>query len=55
MNKLLATYRANPSFANARKVRAYERAHPFALCLLTREDANLVADAIHHANTPQEA
>lgn len=53
MQKLLIAYRAKPTFANARKVRAYERSHPMALCLLTRDDANLVADAIHHANTPQ--
>lgn len=53
MTKLLAAYRANPTFANARKVRAYERSHPMALVLLTREDADLVADAIHHSNTPQ--
>jgi hypothetical protein len=50
MTKLLAAYRANPSLANAQKVRAYERKHPFALTLLSRDDADLVADAIHRAN-----
>lgn len=54
MTKLLTAYRANPTFANARKVRAYERSHSFSVCLLSREDADLVADAIHHANTPQD-
>lgn len=51
MAKLLASYRAKPSFANARKIRAYERAHPMALCCMSRDDADLIADAIHHANT----
>lgn len=50
MTKVLATYRANPTLANAQKVRAYERKHPMAACMLTREDQNLLADAIHHAN-----
>lgn len=50
MTKLLATYRAAPTLKNAVKVRAYERSHPMSLCLLSREDADLVADAIHQAN-----
>jgi hypothetical protein len=50
MQKLLTAYRANPTFKNAQKVRAYERSHPMAMCLLMREDADLVADAIYHAN-----
>jgi hypothetical protein len=53
MSKLLNTYRANPTFKNAQKVRAYERSHPMSVCMLTREDADLVAAAIHQANTPQ--
>ena len=52
MLKVLAQYRANPTFANARKVRAYERSHPMCMCMLSRDDADLVATAIHHANTP---
>ena len=50
MTKVLNIYRANPTLANARKVRAYERSHPMAACLLAREDADLLADAIHHSN-----
>ena len=50
MTKLLNTYRATPSLANAQKLRSYERKHPMAACLLVREDADLLADAIHHAN-----
>ena len=52
MQKLLNTYRADPSFANARKLRAYERAHPFASCMLTREDDELLNNAILQANAP---
>jgi hypothetical protein len=54
MSKLLATYRTAPTFKNAQKVRAYERKHAFAICLLSADDAALVATAIHHANTPQD-
>ncbi len=50
MTKLLDKYRSDRSPANARKLRAYERTHPMAVCLLTREDADLLADAIHQAN-----
>lgn len=50
MSKLLTAYRANPSLKNAQKLRAYERSHPMAVCMLPREDADLLADAIHHAN-----
>lgn len=52
MFKLLNTYRASPTVKNAQKLRAYDRSHPFAACMLTREDGDLLADAIHHANTP---
>lgn len=50
MTKVLNAYRTNPTLANAQKVRAYERKHPMAACMLTREDADLLADAIHHSN-----
>ena len=50
MNKLLSQYRAKPSFANARKVRAYERAHSMSIVMLSKEDRDLLADAIYHAN-----
>jgi len=50
MQKLLITYRTDRSLKNAQKLRAYERSHPMTVCMLTREDANLLADAIHQAN-----
>lgn len=50
MQKLLTAYRADKSIGTARKIRAYDRAHSMAACLLTREDADLLADAINHAN-----
>lgn len=50
MQKLLNQYRNNPTFANAMKVRKYERAHMMSLCCITVEDQNLIADAIYHAN-----
>ena len=53
MSKLLASYRSAPTFKNAQKIRAYARKHSLATCLLNREDADMVADAIHHANMPQ--
>ena len=53
MTKLLTAYRTAPTFKNAQKVRAYERAHMMVVCCLSAADQALVADAIHHANTPQ--
>lgn len=50
MTKLITAYRAAPTLKNAIKLRAYERSHPMAVCILTREDADLLADAIHQAN-----
>lgn len=44
MTKLLNAYRTAPTLANAQKIRAYARSHPFAACLLQ------VADAVHQAN-----
>jgi len=54
MAKLLNAYRASPTLNNARKIRAYERKHSFSVCLLSPADQDLVANAIHHANTPQD-
>lgn len=57
MNKLLDllnTYRGLRTLAAAQKVRAYERKHPMAAVLLNKLDADMLADAIHHANTPQD-
>ena len=50
MSKLIQKYRSEPSIKNAQKLRAYERSHPMAVCMLSREDADLLADAIHQAN-----
>jgi hypothetical protein len=50
MLKLLTIYRANQTLKNAQKLRAYARAHPFSACLLSNEDSDLLANAIHHAN-----
>jgi hypothetical protein len=50
MTKLIAAYRADRSIKNAQKLRAYDRKHPMASCFLTKEDADVLADAIHHAN-----
>lgn len=50
MAKLLAAYKANPTLKNAQKVRAYDRAHSMAACFCLGADADLLADAIHHAN-----
>jgi hypothetical protein len=50
MSKLLTAYRANPTFKNAQKLRAYERAHPMSCCMLSRDESRLLADAIYHAN-----
>jgi len=51
MQKLLNNYRAAPTVKNAQKLRAYERSHPMAVCMLSKEDSDLLADAVHKANT----
>jgi len=53
MNKLLTTYRADPTLKNAQKIRAHDRAHPMSRSVLSKDDADLVADAIHKANAGQ--
>jgi hypothetical protein len=50
MIKLIEKYLANPTYKNAQKVRAYERAHPMARCMLTAEYTDALANAIRHAN-----
>jgi hypothetical protein len=50
MTKLIAAYRAKPTLINALKLREYSRKHPMALCVMAKEDADLLADAIHHSN-----
>ena len=50
MQKLLNTYRDDPTLKNAQKIRAYERKHPMSRVLLPLDYDNLLADAIFHAN-----
>jgi hypothetical protein len=50
MTKLLAAYRAAPTYKNAQKIRLYDRQHMMAVVCLGKEDQDLVATAIHHAN-----
>jgi hypothetical protein len=45
MIKLLAKYRANPTFANALKLATYDRLHPMTVCTLTLEDQATLAKA----------
>ena len=49
MQKLLNAYRADPTLKNADKLRAYDLKHPFGSCMLTREDGELLNDAIHRS------
>jgi len=51
MQKLIDAYRRDPSLTNAQRIRSYERKHMMSTALLSPADADLVADAIHHANT----
>lgn len=50
MTKLLNAYRHFPTLQNARKLRSYERSHPMAVCMLSKDDSDLLADAINYAN-----
>jgi len=50
MFKLLTRYIDKPTLANAQKLRAYERSHPMARCMLTADQSDLLANAIRHAN-----
>lgn len=44
MATLLNKYRLNPTPANAQRVLAYHRKHPFAECLLSQADLALLID-----------
>lgn len=50
MLKILKAYQANPTLKNAQKVRTYHREHPMSCAMLYREESDLLATAIHHAN-----
>jgi hypothetical protein len=50
MQKLLNAYRAARLLSNAQKLRAYDRSHPMSACMLAKDEADLLADAIQQAN-----
>lgn len=45
MLKLIETFRANPTIANARKIQAHGRKHPFSLCILSDDDIATIKQA----------
>jgi hypothetical protein len=49
MQKLLNTYLAKPTLGNARKIKDYNRKHPFASCVMTEADIQIIRAAIQHA------
>ena len=46
MLKLLDTFKTTNSLANARKLVAHGRKHPFSLCFLTEDDAHILREAV---------
>jgi len=54
MSKLLASYLANPTYKKAQRIRAYERAHQMAVCMLSPAERGTLADAIYHANSGKQ-
>jgi hypothetical protein len=53
MHKLIKTWAANPTLKNANAIRNYDRKHPMARVLLTKNDDTLVVSAIYQANNEQ--
>ena len=51
MLNVLNAYTASRSLKDAQKVRAYDRKHPMARCMLAPGYCDLLADAIFHANS----
>lgn len=51
MDKLIAKFAADRSVRNAIAIRAYDRKHPMASCMLDKAGSDLKADAIHMANS----
>ena len=51
MAKLLNAYRADPSLRNACKIRAYDKSHPMAACLLSAVDAETLFLAVAFADS----
>ena len=54
MHKLLVTYRANPTLANALKLVAWNGKHPFAAVLLAPIDHSTLDIALHHGATGKQ-
>jgi hypothetical protein len=54
MIKLLAAYAACPTLNAAIRVRNYGRKHPFASCLLSFEDSQVLDNALRHINAHAE-
>ncbi len=50
MSKLIEAYRSDRSLKNATKLSTYVRKHPMSVCFLMQEDADLLAEAIHHTH-----
>lgn len=50
MTQLLEAFKKAPTVKLAVRIRAYDRKHPMTACTLSREMADLLADAIHLAN-----
>ena len=50
MTKLLKDYFNKPTLANAQKIVAYNRKHPFAACMLTAYDLQMFQAAVAHSN-----
>ena len=46
MIKLLEAFKKCNSLANAKKLQAWERKHPFAACMLTADDGHILNEAI---------
>ena len=48
MSTLLALYIADPSAANAKRIAAYHKTHPFAELLLDAADSAILIQALSH-------
>ena len=49
MKKLIDAFRLNPTYDNARKVWQYDRSHPMAACILTKDDCDILAECVRIA------
>ena len=55
MQKLLAAYVAAPTLNAAIRLRNYNLKHPFASCLLTFEEKEVLDSAIRHIKAMEKA